>query len=100
MGNLLDRSVFIVQTLSVHPSLWLDLEQPILGCGNAAKIFPDMLFSHVAHGDLFSVAVYDGYAKQLLSQKDSLGIHAESKIMPSGYYRSANRGHQPGGCLK
>jgi hypothetical protein len=73
MGNLLHRSVFIVQALSVHPALWLDLEQPIWGCGNAAKVFADMLLSHVAHGHLFSVAVHDGYAEQFLCQKNALG---------------------------
>jgi len=80
MGNLLHRSVFIVQALSVHPALWLDLEQPILGCGNAAQIFPNMLFSYIPDRDLFSVAVYDGYAKQVLSQKDSLGMMAQSSM--------------------
>jgi hypothetical protein len=51
-----------------------------LGCGNAAKIFPDMLFSHVAHRDLFSLAVYDGYAKQFLCQKDALSVMTQSSM--------------------
>src|ERR1700758_3540892 len=80
MGNLLHRSVFIVTTLSVHPALWLDLQQPILGCGNAAKIFPDMLFSHIPHGDLFSVAVHDGYAEQFPCQKNPLGVMTQSSM--------------------
>jgi len=69
MGNLLHRSVFIVRALSAHPALWLDLEQPTLGCGNAAKIFADMLFADVANRNLFTVAVHDGYAEQFLPEK-------------------------------
>jgi hypothetical protein len=80
MGNLLHRSVFIVQALSVHPALWLDLEQPILGCGNATQIFPNMLFSYIPDMGLFSVAVYDGYAKQFLCQKDALGMMTQSSV--------------------
>jgi hypothetical protein len=80
MGNLLHRSVFIVQTLSKHPALWFDLEQTILGCGNAAKIFSDMLFSHIPDRDLFSVAVHDGYAEQFLCQKNASGMMTQSSM--------------------
>ena len=76
MGSLLLRWVFFVQPLSVHPALWLDLQEPILGSGNAAKIFPDMLFPYIADGDLVSVAIHNGNAKQLLRQENALRMMA------------------------
>ena len=61
--------VFFVLPLAVHPALWLDLQEPILGRGSAAKIFADMLFSHVAHGNLFPVAVHDGTPNNFSARK-------------------------------
>ena len=58
----------------------LDLQQPILGCGNAAEIFPDMLFSQIADGNLFSVAVHDGNAKQFLRQENALGMMPQGSV--------------------
>ena len=80
MGNLLHRSVFIVQALSVHPALWLDLEQPILGCGNAAKIFPDMLFPYRPDWNFVSVAIHNGNSKQLLGQENALRMMAKCPV--------------------
>src|ERR1700739_2501734 len=56
---------FVAQSLSAHPTLWLDWQQPVLNCGNASKIFPEMLFSHISDGDLLSITAHDGYAEQL-----------------------------------
>jgi hypothetical protein len=80
MGNLLHRSVFTLQALSVHPALWLDLEQPILGCGNAAKIFPDMLFSYIPDWNFVSVAIHNGNSKQLLGQENALRVMAKCPV--------------------
>jgi hypothetical protein len=56
---------FVAQSLTAHPTLWLDWQQPVLNCGNASKIFPEMLFSHISDGDLLSITAHDGYAEQL-----------------------------------
>jgi hypothetical protein len=66
--------------LAVHPALWLDLEQPILGCGNAAKIFPDMLFSYIPDWNFVSVAIHNGNSKQLLGQKNALSMMAKRAV--------------------
>ena len=78
-GDLLRCRCFFVQALAVHPTLWLDLQQPILGCGNAAKIFPDMLFPYIADGNLVSVAIHDGNAKQFLRQENALSMMAKAR---------------------
>ena len=49
----------IGETLTVHPADRLDLRQPVLCRGNAPQIFVHMLFSDVAHWDLFAFAVGD-----------------------------------------
>ena len=74
---------FFVQTLAVHPTLWLDLQEPILSGGNAAQIFLDVLFPYIADGNLLAIAIHDGHAKQFLQQENAVSIHAERKIMPS-----------------
>jgi hypothetical protein len=57
--------------VAVHPTLGLDLQEPILRCRNASEIFPDMLFSHIADRNLVPVAIQDGNAKQFLRQENA-----------------------------
>src|SRR6266852_3316528 len=71
---------FLVQTLTVHPTLWLDLQEPILSGGNAAQIFLDVLFPHIADGNLLAIAVHDGHTKQLLRQENAFGVVAKSSV--------------------
>src|SRR5579864_6994143 len=39
-----------------------------------------MLFSHIADGNLLSVAIHNGYAKQFLRQEDSLRVVAKCPV--------------------
>src|SRR6266478_9106824 len=72
--TLLSLRRFFVQALAVHPTLGLDLEEPILRCRNASEIFPDMLLSHIADGNLLAIAIRDGNTKQFLRQENTLGM--------------------------
>jgi len=58
--------------LAVHPSLRLDLWQPIGRCWDAAQIFLHVLFPYVPDGDLPTLAIGDGYSEHLLRQEESL----------------------------
>jgi hypothetical protein len=53
---------------------WLDLDQPILGRGNAAKIFSDMLFSYIPDWNFVSVAIHNDNSKQLLCRENALRV--------------------------
>jgi hypothetical protein len=66
--------------LAVHPSLWGDLQEPILSCGNPAQVFLDVLFSQMAHGNLRSSTVHDGHTEHLLGQKNALGMVAKGSV--------------------
>src|SRR6202140_1447961 len=39
-----------------------------------------MLFSHIADGNLLSVAIHNGYAKQFLRQENTLGVVAKCPV--------------------
>src|SRR5882724_1943586 len=71
---------FFVQTLTVHPTLRLDLQEPILSCGNATQIFLDVLLPHIADGNLLTIAVHDGHAKQFLQQENALSMMAKCPV--------------------
>src|SRR5260370_11368587 len=71
-GSSLSYCHFFVQALAVHPTLGLDLQKPVLSCGNASEIFPHMLLSHIADGDLVPLAIHDGDAKQFLREENAL----------------------------
>ena len=58
----------------------LDLQEPILRCGNPSQIFPDMLLSHEADGNLRSVAIYDGDAKEFLRQENAFSMVAKGPV--------------------
>src|SRR5271165_5142392 len=66
--------------LAVHPSLWGNLQEPILGWRNPTQGFLDVLLSHMAHGNLRSSAVHDGHTKHLLGQKNALGMVAKGSV--------------------
>src|SRR5436190_1520555 len=52
--------VFLVlHNLPIHPALWLDIGKPIRCRRDAAQIFFYVLFSQMAHWNLFSVAILD-----------------------------------------
>ena len=78
---------FVAPPLTVHPRLRLDLQEPILDCGNAAQIFPDMLFAHIPDGDLFPVAVNDAYPEQFLRQENALGMMPQGPVTKVGKER-------------
>jgi hypothetical protein len=69
-----------VQALTVHPTLCLDLQQPVLSCGNSAQVFPDMLFSYIPDWNFVSVAIHNGNSKQLLGQENALGVMAKCPV--------------------
>jgi hypothetical protein len=73
-------SVVLAWGLTVHPRLRLDLREPVLDCGNAAKIFPDVLLAYIADRNLFSLAVHDGNAEQLLGEKNTFGMMMQSSM--------------------
>src|SRR3981081_2802805 len=79
-GLLLGCRYFFIQALAVHPTLRLDLQEPILWRGNSAQVFFDMLLSHITDGNLVSVAIHNGYAKQFLRQEDTLGVVAKCPV--------------------
>src|ERR1700676_4815929 len=73
-----------MQSLAVHPTLRLDLQEPVLGCGNACKILSYVLFSHKAHWNLVSGAIHNGHAKQSLRQENALGVVAKRAVTKVG----------------
>jgi hypothetical protein len=75
-GSSLGYGRFFVQALAVHPTLGRNLQEPVLSCGNASEIFADMLLTHIADGNLVSVAIHDGNAKQFLREENALGMVA------------------------
>jgi hypothetical protein len=68
---------FVAPPLIVHPTLWLDLQEQILNCGNTAQ---EMLLSYIADWKLGFLAVHNGDAKDLLCQKDALGMMAKRPV--------------------
>jgi len=73
--------------VTIHPTLGLELQEPILRCGNSPEILPDMLLSHVADGNLVSVAIHDGNAKQFFRQENALGMMAKCPVTKVCYER-------------
>ena len=71
------------QFLSAHPGFQPDACCPVLKAGYAPQVLPNMLLADISDRDIFSLAVTDRDAEDSFRQKDSLGIHAELKIMPS-----------------
>src|SRR5260370_31547871 len=67
----------------LHPTLRLDLQEPILCRGNSAQVFVDMLLSYIADRNFVAIAIPDGNTKQSLRQQNSLGVPPEPNIMPT-----------------
>jgi hypothetical protein len=57
-----------------------NLQEPILGCGNPTEVFLNVLFSHIADGNLQSSAVHDGHTEHPLGQKNALGMVAKGSV--------------------
>jgi len=77
----------VVQRLSIHPTLWLDLHEPVLCRGNATQIFVDVLFSYVANGNQLPLTIGDGDAKQLFAQENSLSVMPKRSVTDVGKKR-------------
>jgi hypothetical protein len=58
-----------------------------------------MLLAHRVDGNLFSVAIRDGYAKQFLRRKDAPGTMAQSAVICAAKKASFTPSSMPARCL-
>src|SRR6266700_1061950 len=73
--------LFLCQNLPIHPALRLNPREPIRRGRDPPQIFFDVLFSHIPHWNLFSLAVSDSHTEQPLCEENSLGMMAK-RAMP------------------
>ena len=59
---------------SQHPTLWLNLAQPVSHSGNPAEVFENMLLADEPDWDYAISRVHDGGAEKRLQQEYALGV--------------------------